>query len=58
MKKEKEILPVSNKLNSAIKLLEEKISREYGVSIDEIKEKTIIINNGNLKLIDENHVEI
>ena len=38
--------PVVNKLDSWLVLGYEKLAREYGLSIEEIKEATITIKNG------------
>lgn len=52
MKKETEIKPIISQIPFAIKVLEEKVSREYGLSNDELKEKVITIINGELKITD------
>lgn len=39
---------MSDKLNGAINLLYEKISREYEKSIDELKNSEIVIKDGNI----------
>ena len=44
--KEEVKTPVANKLDSWLILGYEKLAREYGLSIEEIKEATITIKNG------------
>ena len=44
--KEEVKTPVANKLDSWLVLGYEKLAREYGLSIEEIKEATITIKNG------------
>ncbi len=58
MKQEKEVLLAPNKLNLAIAFLEEKASREYGISIDELRSKTMVITDGKLQLIAKKNVKI
>lgn len=58
MKEEKEVLLAPNKLNLAIAFLEEKASREYGLTIDELRLKTMVITGGNLQLIEKKNVKI
>ncbi len=41
-----EIQPVSSKISSAILLLEEKLCREYDLSLEELRASTITIKNG------------
>lgn len=53
-----EVQKVPNKLNLAIAFLEEKASREYGLTIDELRLKTIVITGGNLQLIEKKNVKI
>lgn len=47
---ETELTPVDNKLNGWLVLGYEKLAREYGLSIEEIKEATITIKNGEVTL--------
>lgn len=51
--KEVEVGLDSAKVRSAITLLEEKLSRECGISIAEIKSKTISISNGELQILNK-----
>lgn len=43
---DKELQPVANKVDVAIRLLEEKLCREYSLSIEELRKATITIKNG------------
>lgn len=43
---QEEIQPVSSKVASAILLLEEKLCREYDLSLEELRASTITIKNG------------
>lgn len=38
--------PFSNKVDVAVRLLEEKLCREYDMSIEELRKATITIKNG------------
>ena len=58
MQQETKVLLAPNKLNLAITFLEEKASREYGISIDELRSKTMIITDGKLQLIEKKNVKI
>mgnify|MGYP000930807342 FL=1 len=44
--KEEEKTPVSNKLDSWLILGYEKLAREYGLSIEEVRQATITIKGG------------
>lgn len=46
MSKQEEIQPVSSKISSAVLLLEEKLCREYDLSLEELRASTITIKNG------------
>lgn len=37
---------MSSKLTGAIRFLQEKISRDFGINLEELKEKIITIKNG------------
>jgi len=54
-KKDKVVEPKLNtdKIRSAISLLEEKLSRECGIPLSEIKSKTISITNGELQILNK-----
>lgn len=41
-----EVKPVSSKVDVAVRLLEEKLTREYGLSLEELRKSTITIKNG------------
>ncbi len=41
-----EVKPSSDKLGVAVRLLEEKLSREYGMSTEELHKATITIKDG------------
>ena len=43
-----EIQPSLNKLQSAIKLLEEKLCDEHNLELEELRKTTIIIKNGKI----------
>ncbi len=49
-KEEKEIQPLSSKLKMAIAILEEKVVREYGLTIEEVRGKKIEIINSKLTI--------
>ena len=40
--------PVDNKVDVAVRLLEEKLSREHGLTIEELRKATITIKNGEI----------
>lgn len=40
------IKPSMNKVEAAVRLLEEKLCREYSLSVEELRKKTITIKNG------------
>jgi hypothetical protein len=41
-----EVQPVSDKVQSAVRLLEEKLCREYDMTVEELRKATITIKNG------------
>jgi hypothetical protein len=41
-----EIKPSASKVDVAVRLLEEKLSREYDMSLEELRKATITIKNG------------
>lgn len=41
-----EVQPASNKVQSAVRLLEEKLCREYEMSLEELRKATVTIKNG------------
>jgi hypothetical protein len=41
-----EVKPVDNRVDVAVRLLEEKLTREYGLSLEELRKATITIKNG------------
>ncbi len=41
-----EVQPVSDKVQSAVRLLEEKLCREYEMSLEELRKATVTIKNG------------
>jgi len=43
-----EVQPVSDKVQSAVRLLEEKLCREYDLTTEELKKATITIKNGEI----------
>ncbi|UOF80560.1 hypothetical protein [Caudoviricetes sp.] len=43
---QEEVQPVSTKIASAVLLLEEKLFREYDLSLEELRASTITIKNG------------
>jgi hypothetical protein len=43
---QEEVRPVSTKIASAVLLLEEKLCREYDLSLEELRASTITIKNG------------
>ena len=42
----KELEKPSNKMGAAIQLLEEKLTKEYNLTIDELRQSTITIKDG------------
>lgn len=44
----KELEKPSNKIGAAIRLLEEKLTKEYNLTIDELRQSTITIKNGDV----------
>ena len=45
-----ELSPKENKIAPMILLVEEKVSREYGLSLEDVKNSTITIKNGNISV--------
>jgi hypothetical protein len=41
-----EVKPIDNKVGVAVRLLEEKLAREYNISREELQKSTITIKNG------------
>jgi len=41
-----EVQPVASKVDVAVHLLEEKLTREYGLGLEELRKATITIKNG------------
>ncbi len=41
-----EVQPASDKVQSAVRLLEEKLCREYEMSLEELRKATVTIKNG------------
>jgi hypothetical protein len=41
-----EVKPLDNRVDVAVRLLEEKLTREYGLSLEELRKATITIKNG------------
>jgi len=47
---ELEVKPLTSKMKMVVALLEEKVSREYGISIEEVRSKKIEIINSKLTI--------
>lgn len=43
-----EVQPSSNKVDAAVRLLEEKLCREYDMTLEELRKATITIKNGEI----------
>ncbi len=43
-----EVKPSASKVDVAVRLLEEKLTREYDMSIEELQKSTITIKNGEI----------
>jgi len=41
-----EVKPSASKVDAAVRLLEEKLTREYDMSLEELRKSTITIKNG------------